>query len=116
MVWGMRMASRATQYRTAQPALIEQRAAMRLPVAISNASVRKLADQPADAVLRDLSIYGCRIETREPFAAEERVWVRLGGSLPVAATVVWSDGGALGCRFDVPIARALLRSIVLTLA
>lgn len=110
------MASRAAHYRVADPASIERRVAPRLPVAITNVSLRKLARQPADAILRDLSIYGCRIEAREGFAAGERVWLRLDGGLPIAASVVWSEGGAVGCRFDTPIARPVLRSIVLSLA
>ena len=111
----MGMGTKASQYRPAEPARVERREAMRLPVAISGASVRKLTEQPADALLCDLSVYGCRIEAQGVFKADERVWVRLAGGLPIAGSVVWVDGDMIGCRFDVPIARTTLRSVVLSL-
>ena len=110
------MASRATQFRTAEPAAVEKRGALRLAVAITGASVRKHATQPDEATLRDLSVYGCRIETNGDYGTGDRVWVRLSGSLPIGAEVVWATDGVIGCRFDEPIARALLRNIVLSLA
>jgi hypothetical protein len=110
------MASKATQFRTAEPAAVEQRGALRLAVAISGASVRKLSAQPDDATLRDLSVYGCRIETDGGYATGDRIWIRLSGSLPIGGEVMWATDGLIGCRFDVPIARALLRTVVLSLA
>jgi hypothetical protein len=88
---------------------------LRLAIAITGASVRKHAAQPDDATLRDLSVYGCRIETACDYVPGDRVWIRLSGSLPIAGEVVWAIDGVIGCRFDAPIARALLRSIVLSL-
>lgn len=46
---------------------------------------------------------------------DEPVWLSLNDSPPIAAKVMWSADGVLGCRFDTPIARALLRSLTLTL-
>ena len=106
----------ATHYRLADPAPIEQRRARRQPVAIAAASVRHVASEPQNAVLKDLSIYGCRIESGGEHLAGQRVRLRLNGSAAVAATVVWSADGIAGCRFDEPIDRALLRSLVLTMA
>jgi hypothetical protein len=109
------MASRATQYRPVAPALREQRQSARHIVELSGATIRRHGDQSASAELRDLSIYGCRIACDEPLRAGERVWLRFEGSMPVAANVVWSDGGMTGCRFDVPLARSLLRTLTLSL-
>ena len=64
---------------------------------------------------RDLSTFGCRIETTGDHVAGERVWLRLSGGLPVAATVVWAAGGLAGCRFDDPLPRELVRALALGL-
>lgn len=106
----------ATQFRACAPATIEQRGALRLPVAVSGASVRRHSEQPADATLLDLSVYGCRVATDGEFVADERIFVRLTGGLPIPAAVIWVEDGVLGCRFNTPIARSLLRSVVLSLA
>ncbi len=48
-------------YRKVAPAKLEQRAAIRHPVVVKRASVRGHGRQPLDAVLDDLSVYGCRL-------------------------------------------------------
>jgi hypothetical protein len=106
----------ATQFRVADTAPVEQRRERRRPVAIAVASVRHAANEPQDATLKDLSIYGCRIESRGDHRAGQSVRLRLNGSAPVPAKVVWSADGVAGCRFDEPIDRALLRALVLTMA
>ncbi|WP_419810031.1 PilZ domain-containing protein [Sphingomonas sp.] len=65
---------------------------------------------PPDARLLDLSIYGCRLaaEVRD---VGERLWLRFDGGAPIEATVVWAAAGRLGCRFDAPIARQLMRDL-----
>ncbi|WP_375404511.1 PilZ domain-containing protein [uncultured Sphingomonas sp.] len=117
------MASRASRYVSAEPASLEQRATPRMLVSITDATVRQHAAAPVTAVLSDLSAYGCRIAstgehgTGEHGAGEhragDRVWVRLAGGLPIAATVVWSADGLTGCRFDEGLAREVLRALTL---
>lgn len=107
------MASRATQYRPVGPAACEHRDEVRYSVELARAGVRRPGDHPVIARLRDLSIYGCRIAMDDGLVAGDRIWLRLEGSMPVPATVVWSEGGTTGCRFDEPIARSLLRLLTL---
>ena len=66
--------------------------------------------------LCDLSPFGCRIESEGAHAAGDRVWLRLAGGLPIAATVVWSDGGRTGCRFDEGLPRETVRALTLGIA
>lgn len=107
------MASRVSQYRRVAPALVEQRGALRHPVSITRATVRRHGEQPSAATLHDLSAYGCRLSSTEPHDEGERLWLRLSNSMPIAATVVWSDGEAIGCRFDMAVDRALVRALTL---
>lgn len=109
------MATKFSQYRKVAPALVEQRSEPRHRILVSRASVRKHGDKPAEATLRDLSVYGCRLACAAEHDEGERLWLRLHGSLPIAATVVWNDDGQLGCRFDAPIERSLMRSLTLTI-
>jgi hypothetical protein len=107
------MATRLSRYRAAAPALVDQRSAQRHHVGITRASVRGLGEAPADAVLCDVSRFGCRLDAAEAHPAGERLWLRLGGAMPVAATVVWSEGAVIGCRFDAALAPALVRQLML---
>jgi hypothetical protein len=93
-----------------------RRRAPRLPAQAATASVRRISEQPVEARLGDLSIYGCRIKSPLDHAAGERVWLRFNGTNPVHATIVWCENGLAGCRFDVPIANALFRSLTLDAA
>lgn len=110
------MASRASRYRPAERASLDQRDAARHPVLVTPATVRAHGEQPVAAVLNDLSPFGCRLATPAEHSPGERVWLRLSGGLPVAATVVWAAGGIAGCRFDAPIARELVRTLTLGIA
>ena len=96
------MATKLSTFRRTAPlpALVEQRTAPRHAVTVTHATVRQHGDRPADAALHDLSPFGCRIATRLPLAAGDRLWLRFDGSMPIAAAVVWSDDGLAGCRFD----------------
>lgn len=109
------MATRLSQYRTVGPALVEQRSEPRHRILVSRATVRKQGDAPIEATLRDLSVYGCRLACASEHPEGERLWLRLQGNLPVAATVVWNDGDHIGCRFDAPIERSLMRSLTLVI-
>lgn len=109
------MATKFTQYRPVTPAQVDQRAAPRHRLLVSRASVRKHGAAPAEAELQDLSIYGCRLACATDHPVGERLWLRLKGAMPIAATVVWNDGDHLGCRFDAPIERSLMRSLTLVI-
>lgn len=109
------MATRMSQFRRVEPASVDQRRAERHRVTIDRATMRKHGEVPVEAVLHDLSIYGCRLATEAEHGPETRLWLRLTGSLPIAATVVWSADGFLGCRFDAPIERALVRQLTLSI-
>jgi hypothetical protein len=106
------MASRATAYRPVRPAV--GRASVRFDAQVTRATMRGLAQPPVAAAIAEISIYGCRIACDVAHEVEEPVWLRLNGSLPIAARVVWSEGGMIGCRFDVPIGRPLLRSLTIS--
>ena len=109
------MASKVTQFRKVASASYEQRLAPRHGVVITRATVRNHKQQPVDGVLRDLSVYGCRLASVVEQSPGERLWLRFEGSMPFAATVVWCDKGFIGCRFDTPFPRALLRTFTLTI-
>jgi hypothetical protein len=109
------MATRFSQYRTVTPALVEQRSEPRHRILVSGATVRKQGETPLEATLRDLSVYGCRLACASGHPEGERVWLRLQGSMPVPATVIWNDGDHIGCRFDAPIERSLMRSLTLVI-
>jgi hypothetical protein len=84
-------------------------------VSVTRATLGKRGNAPVDAELHDLSIYGCRFACRTDYAEGDRLWLRFGDALPNAATTVWNDGDYLGCRFDAPIARSLMRSLTLVI-
>lgn len=91
----------------------ERRDEARVDAQVTRASLRGLAQEPADAGLVEISIYGCRVACDVDAADDEPVWLRLNGSLPIAAKVIWNRDGVLGCRFDTPIGRPLLRSLTI---
>lgn len=107
------MAARSSQYRRAAPALVDQRSAPRHWVVVTRASVRRHGEPASDAVLHNLSIYGCRLATTTEHMVEERLWLRFGGGMPIAATVMWVEDDVIGCRFDEAIDNNLLRTLTL---
>lgn len=107
------MASRASRYVPVEPASLERRDTPRTPVLVTDATIRRHAAAPVAASLSDLSAYGCRIASQAAHRAGDRVWLRLAGGLPVAATVVWSGDGSTGCRFDDPLPRETVRGLTL---
>ncbi|RYD54122.1 MAG: hypothetical protein EOP60_08515 [Sphingomonadales bacterium] len=108
------MATRLTQYRTVGPALIEQRAVPRHRVMVAHARVNRRGATPVEAALHDVSIYGCRLACSVPHREGARIWLRIADDLPVAATVAWNDGAHIGCRFDAPLDRKVMRELTLT--
>jgi hypothetical protein len=109
------MAFAASAYRKVEPARIEQRAATRHPVIVRRATVRGHGRQPVEAELVDLSIYGCRIGVEGSYRANDPLWLQFDGGSRVAATTIWVNGNALGCRFNEPLDRALFRALTLSL-
>lgn len=89
---------------------VDLRRAPRHALSITRATVRGLGEEPGDAKLVDLSIYGCRLQAIERQQGE-RLWLRFDGSWPVGATVVWVKGDRVGCRFDEAIPNALMRQL-----
>jgi len=65
------------------------------------------------ANLCDISTYGCRLVSSTRHAPGDRLWLGLNGSPPLAATVVWCADGRIGCRFDEPLPRALMRQLII---
>ena len=108
------MASRATQYRTVQAASLELRAEPRYPVHITRVTARSRRKEPMTATLCDVSTYGCRLVSQTAHLPGERLWLSLNGGLPMAATVIWCEGGRIGCRFDESLPRNLLRGLTIS--
>lgn len=88
----------------------ERRATARRSVAVTRASVQR-GDGTDEAALLDLSIYGCRLAVEGWHDEDDRLWLRFNGGWPIAASVVWADGERIGCRFDQPIAKSLMREL-----
>lgn len=109
------MATRASQFRKVGSALVEHRTAPRHRVMVSRASTKRGNAAAREAVLHDLSIYGCRIAISGGQDVGEQWLMRFEGDTAVSATVVWSEGGFAGCRFEKPIARALVRALTLVI-
>jgi hypothetical protein len=107
------MATRTSQFRKVDAAALDRRTAPRQMVQISRATVRGHGAEPLDAILSDVSIYGCRLASPAASLGLDRIWLRLDGSLPIAATIVWREDDTMGCRFDTPIERALMRSLTI---
>jgi hypothetical protein len=110
------MPAQASRYRTPEAAAVEQRAEPRLKLSIKRASLRRHGKDAIEALLHDLSIYGCRVASAVSPKEGERLWLRFDGQMPIAATVVWGADGMLGCRFDEPIDRSLMRALTLRIA
>ncbi|HEY0115661.1 MAG TPA: PilZ domain-containing protein [Allosphingosinicella sp.] len=73
--------------------------------------VRELGSPGTSALVRDVSIGGCRLNgTDVPKDAE--IWVTLGAT-PMRARVVWVKSGEAGCEFYAPLSRADLRNLTL---
>ena len=108
------MATRYSQYRAVKPALVEHRAAERHRVYFTSATVQR-GHRRTEAMLHDLSIYGCRLACRSRHPEGARLLLSLRGGDPIIATVVWNDGAHLGCRFEKPIERSLVRTMTLVI-
>ncbi len=80
---------------------------------MKRATVRRHGAKAIAARLHDISVYGCRVHSDVDARTGDRLWLRFPGGVPVAATVVWSDQGFTGCRFDAPLDRGVVRELAL---
>ena len=110
------MATRFSQYRRVEPASIEQRAEPRLRLSITRASVRRHGKTPIDAFSTTFPPMAAGSPRASRPKEGERLWLRFDGRMPIAATVIWCLDGMVGCRFDKPIERAVMRALTLRLA
>jgi hypothetical protein len=60
----------------------------------------------------DLSVDGFRVATHLDLFEGSDVWLRLGGLEACHATVVWTSGHLVGCRFSRPLHPAVLDMVV----
>ena len=109
------MATQAAQVFRVGPLLADHRLSLRRRVDMTRAGTLVSGDLSWEVSLVDLSTFGCRLAGEHGVVAGERVRLDLGGAA-VSATVMWTRDDMLGCRFDVAIARPLMRSLVLGLA
>jgi len=110
------MATRAYQFRTVQAASLDRRSEPRHPVRITRATTQSQRSRILAATLCDISTYGCRLVSRTRHVPGDRLLLGLNGSPPLAATVVWCAEGRIGCRFDEPLPRALMRELIMACA
>lgn len=83
-----------------------RRAAVVVPGRINDVGARSLCR------VADLSITGARLLTVAPLTPGAAVLVTLPGQEPRAATIMWSDGHAAGCKFAEPLSQRLLDLLV----
>ena len=63
---------------------------------VTRATLAKRNNPPIDAELHDLSIYGCRFACRTRYREGDRLWLRFGDGLPIAAHMFNADEIAAG--------------------
>lgn len=71
--------------------------------ASASASLRAWKGSTEAIRLTDISPTGCGFEARWPFQAGARVWLRLPGIEPWAATIIWFEDGRGGLSFERPL-------------
>ena len=87
------------------------RRATRKPVAI-RATLRRQGESKFNANVADLSESGFRVESHYLIPTGAQVWLTLPGLAAIPATVAWSSGHSLGCRFDTPLHPAVLDRVI----
>jgi hypothetical protein len=107
------MSYSTSKYRTPDPARIDARSDKRHLVMLRKATLRRKSAKSYEAQISELSIYGCRVFTDAKFAVGEQVTLTLAGDAAVAAKAVWQEDGRMGCRFDEPLDREVLRLMTL---
>ena len=76
------------------------------------AGLRQRGASGVSVQVMDLSTHGFRAMTHLQLAEGSDVWLRLPGLEPCHATVAWSKGNYIGCRFERPLHPAVLEMIV----
>ena len=107
------MATLAPRLTGRAPATQDGRRARRHSVEMTRAGLRLATEAPWEVTLVDLSTFGCRVSGDHQAETGDRVSLRIAGGAAGAATVMWREDEVLGCRFDAPIERTLMRKLVL---
>lgn len=82
---------------------VERRLEVRLPL-LRSARCHDARGQATQGQLLDLSASGCQmLTTRNPFAVDVAVSVRLVGLEGIAARIQWVQEGAMGIKFERPL-------------
>lgn len=77
-----------------------------------NATLRRQGESKFNATLADLSETGFRVESHYLIPEGAQVWLTLPGLAAIPATVAWSSGHSLGCRFEAPLHPAVLDRVI----
>lgn len=102
-----------SKYRTPDPARIDARTDKRHIVLLRKTTISQKSAKAYEAQISELSLYGCRIFTDAIFAAGDAVTVTLSETTNITAKAVWQENGCMGCRFDEPLDREVLRQMTL---
>jgi len=87
------------------------RVSKRVPIEVS-AGLRQRGAAGVSVQVMDLSTHGFRVMTHLELAEGSDVWLRLPGLEACHATVAWTKGNYVGCRFERPLHPAVLDMIV----
>lgn len=91
----------------------EARSDERAYIQVRNARLRQLGAQSIVADIRDLSRTGFRAEWPHGKHVGDKVWLTLPTLSPLAASVVWTSGFEIGCKFETPMHPAIFERVKL---
>ena len=80
----------------------EARKSLRRIVNIA-AALREEEATTSRAVVLDISVGGCRLQTEGAIKAGGEVWLKLPGLETRRSRIVWTDGTLAGCEFEMPL-------------
>ena len=103
----------SSQFRKVAPARIDQRAVQRQTLFLECAASTAQDKAMVPAQLVDLSAYGCRILIDSDLQCGEQIYLRFADDVPIAANIVWNEGGRLGCRFDTALEQRVFKALIL---
>lgn len=86
----------------------DQRRTLRIPV---SASLRGVAVDRMPATITDISCDGCQVRFASYLAPNTYVVLTIPSFAPLGATVVWTDGDAIGLQFAEPLHAAIVDHI-----
>jgi hypothetical protein len=78
-------------------------------------SIRRAAEKPRTAQLRDLSSHGCSVELASKVNLDEIVWVKLPGIEARQGFVCWIKEYTCGIEFDAPLHPAVMDMLAMRL-